>query len=266
MTDLSMAGLSMAGLPTLAVSAPVSYAIAFLLPAADAVLPVLPSETAVIALGVATAGSADPRILALIALAAAGAFAGDSLCYLLGRRFGGPVERRLLSGDRGRRRREWAEHSVDRFGARLIITCRFVPGCRTVVTLICGLVGYPYRRFMAATACGGAIWASYAFLIGRIGGQAFQRKPWAGLLLGLGAALAISLLIEALRRAGLWRWLSRALGRPQACATALLDDGSRGLGRPGEATGCAPSATSQGRRGEAKGCAPSATSQGPHRS
>ena len=45
----------------------------------------LPSETAIIALGVATAGSADPRIALLVACSAAGAFLGDNLCYLLGR-------------------------------------------------------------------------------------------------------------------------------------------------------------------------------------
>jgi hypothetical protein len=39
-----------------------SYLAAVLLPALNAVIPVLPSETAVVALGVATAGRADPRI------------------------------------------------------------------------------------------------------------------------------------------------------------------------------------------------------------
>ncbi len=55
----------------------------------------LPSETAVITLGVATADSADPRITLLLACCAAGALVGDNLCYLVGRRFGaahrGPV-------------------------------------------------------------------------------------------------------------------------------------------------------------------------------
>ena len=67
----------------LAISAPISYLIAFLIPALDAILPFLPSETLLIALGVATAGSADPRIVLLVALAACGAFAGDNLCYLI---------------------------------------------------------------------------------------------------------------------------------------------------------------------------------------
>src|SRR5258708_29830628 len=120
-------------LSALAVAAPASSAVAFVLPALDALIRVLPSEAAVIGLGVATAGSADPRIAVLIALAAAGAFAGDNLAYLLGRRYGGPAARRFLSGERGARRRAWAERALDRFGARLIIACRFVPGGRAAV-------------------------------------------------------------------------------------------------------------------------------------
>ncbi|MBO0773320.1 MAG: DedA family protein, partial [Actinobacteria bacterium] len=88
-----------------------SYLVAVLLPALDALLPVLPSETAVIALGVATAGSADPRIGVLIGLAAFGAFLGDNAAYLLGRRFGPAASRRLFAGERGARRQEWARRS-----------------------------------------------------------------------------------------------------------------------------------------------------------
>ena len=78
----------MSAFTSLQVDAPLSYLIAVVLPALDAIFPVLPSETAVIALGVATADSADPRIALLIACAAAGAFLGDNLSYLIGRRFG----------------------------------------------------------------------------------------------------------------------------------------------------------------------------------
>lgn len=195
----------MISLTVLDVSSPVSYIIAVALPALDAIVPLLPSETAVIALGVASAGSADPRIAALIALAAFGAFAGDNACYLLGRRFGPAISRRVFAGERGRRRRAWAQRSLDHYGARVIIGCRFIPGGRTAVTVTCGLVGYPRRRFLASTVCAGVIWASYAFFIGRLGGKAFEDRPWAGLLLALGAALVISAVIEVVRRV----WHSR---------------------------------------------------------
>jgi hypothetical protein len=73
---------------SLQVDSPISYLIAVILPALDAIVPVVPSETAVIALGVATAGSTNPRIALLVFCAAAGAFLGDNVSYLLGRRFG----------------------------------------------------------------------------------------------------------------------------------------------------------------------------------
>ena len=190
----------MTGLTQLAISSPISYLVAFAVPALDAILPFLPSETLLIVLGVATAGSADPRIAVLVALAACGAFAGDNLCYLIGRRFGPVAERRVFAGERGQRRRAWAEQALNQYGARLIIVCRFVPGGRTAVTLTCGVVRYRRKTFLLATACAGVLWASYAFFIGRLGGRAFEDKPWAGLLLALGVAIAVSLLVEVTRR------------------------------------------------------------------
>ena len=217
----------MTGLSHLGVSSLISYVIAVLLPAFDALIPLLPSETAVIALGVATADSADPRAALLVALAALGAFLGDNAAYLLGRRFGPAAARRVFAGERGMRRRAWAEHSLHQFGARIIIGCRFIPGGRTAITLTCGLVGYPRRRFVAATAFAAVIWASYAFFIGRLGGKAFEERPWAGLLLALGLTVVISVLIEAARRA--WAWRRR---RQDRARTPMPTRAALGLAEP----------------------------------
>jgi membrane-associated protein len=198
-------------LTQLTVDSPVSYLLALLVPALDAVIFVLPSETAVIALGVATAGSTDPRIGLLVALAAVGAFLGDNGAYWLGSHLGPAVGNRVFGGVRGARRRAWAERVLHRFGARIIVACRFIPGGRTAVTLTCGLIGYPRRSFVPATACAGALWASYAFFIGRLGGKAFEDRPWAGLLLAAGVVTAVSLLIEVGRRA--WRWYAARKAR-----------------------------------------------------
>lgn len=178
----------------------ISYAVAIFLPAFDAILPVLPSETAVVALGVATASSTDWRVALLVALAALGAFLGDNLSYLIGRRFEPWARRRFFSSAKGKKRHDWAAHSLARYGARIILVCRFIPGGRTAVTLTCGVIAFPRRRFMAATAVAAVVWACYAFFIGRLGGHAFADRPWAGLLVALGAALALSALIEGGRR------------------------------------------------------------------
>jgi membrane-associated protein len=216
-------------LGSLQVDSALSYLIAFVIPALDAVFPVLPSESAIIALGVATAGSADPRIALLIGCAAAGAFVGDNLSYLLGRRFGPAVQRRFFATPKGAKARAWAERSLDKYGTQLIVVCRFIPGGRTAVTLTCGLTGYPGRRFAAATALAAVIWALYAFFIGRIGGQAFEDNPWTGLVIAFGASIAISAVIEVIRRL-----LARRRGRASADA-----------GNSARAEARAPAATAQ---------------------
>ena len=213
----------MSALASLQVDSLLSYAAAIVFPALDAVLPVLPSETIVITLGVATAGSADPRIALLVACAAAGAFLGDNLCYVLGRRFGPWIDRRFFRSEKGAKQRAWAIQSLERYGIPLIVACRFIPGGRTAVMLSCGIVRYDRRRFIIATAIAGVIWACYAFFIGRLGGKAFEDKPWAGLLLAFGGTLAISALIELVRRLRA-RWVRRRAAAQGQGAAQGQDD------------------------------------------
>ena len=156
----------------------------------------LPSETAIIALGVATAGSTDPRIALLIAVAAAGALAGDSLSYLIGRRFGPAAERRFFSTRRGQAGRRWAEKSLDpaRDAAdhRRPVHPRRADGGHPDLRAH----RYPYRRFALGTAIAAALWVLYAFFIGRLGGRVFEDSSWAALLLALGVAAVIAAVVE----------------------------------------------------------------------
>jgi membrane-associated protein len=209
------AELPVIGIPSLPVGSLLSYLIAFGLPCLDAVLPLLPSETVIIAFGVATAGSNDPRIYLIVLCAALGAFAGDNLSYLIGWRFGPWATRRFFSGEKGAARRDWAERSLRRFGIGLIIVCRFIPGGRTAVTLCCGLIRYSWRRFAVATAVAAVVWASYAFLAGRIGGKAFEDNPLVGFAVAFGGVLVVSGLVEATRRVVAW-WRKRKKKRDAA--------------------------------------------------
>ena len=70
----------------------------------------------------------------------------------------------------------------------------------TAVTLTCGLIGHDRRRFVITTAVAAVIWALYAFFIGRLGGKAFEDKPWVGLLVAFSTTVVVSALIEAVRR------------------------------------------------------------------
>jgi membrane-associated protein len=114
-----------------------AYAIVFLLALLDALVPIVPSETAVITAGV-VAASGDLSLPMVIAAAAAGAFLGDNSSYLVGRRFGGHVTDRFFSHGKGAERLDWAENQLRERGGELIVVARFIPGGRTVVTLSAG--------------------------------------------------------------------------------------------------------------------------------
>jgi len=179
-----------------------AYAIVFLVAFLDAVVPVVPSETVVITAGV-VAASGDLSLLLIVPLAAAGAFAGDNAAYWLGRGYGTRVEARFFSGEKGRKRIDWAERQLTERGGELIAVGRFIPGGRTAVTLSAGTLHYPWRRFAAFDALAGIGWALYASLLGYFGGRAFEEQPWKGFLLAFGIALAITGGVE------LYRWLKR---------------------------------------------------------
>jgi membrane-associated protein len=184
-----------------------AYAVVFLLAVLDALVPVVPSETAVITAGVVAAGG-DLHLAAVIAAAAAGAFLGDNVAYLIGHRFGRRVAERFFRGEKARKRIEWTEHQLETRGGEIIAVGRFIPGGRTAVTLSAGTLGYPWRRFALFDALAALGWGLYASLLGFFGGRAFEDAPWKGLLIALGTGLAIAGIVE------LVRWLrNRRRGR-----------------------------------------------------
>ena len=177
-----------------------AYAVVFVLSLLDAVVPLVPSETAVITAGV-VAGAGDLNLAVVVLVAAAGAFAGDNTAYWIGRRFGARVVARFFAGEKAQARIEWAERQLTERGGELIVVARFIPGGRTAVTVSAGLLEYPWRRFVVFDAAAAFGWALYASLLGYFGGQAFEDAPWKGLLLALGIAFAVACGVEIVRLA-----------------------------------------------------------------
>ena len=174
-----------------------AYAILFVFAFLDAIVPIVPSETAVVTAGV-VAANGDLNLMLIVAAAATGAFLGDNCAYLIGHTFGHRATDRF-SGEKGKRRFKWAEEQLDERGGELIMVARFIPGGRTAVTLSAGTLGYPWRRFAAFDAVAALVWALYASLLGYYGGKTFE-SVW-GLVLALVTAFAIAAGIE------LTRWL-----------------------------------------------------------
>jgi membrane protein DedA with SNARE-associated domain len=128
-----------------------------------------------------------------------GAFLGDTSAYLLGRHFGPALERRFFSKPKSQARLEWARHQLEVRGGVLLVTARFIPGGRTVVTFTSGLTRQPFRRFLGFILFAAVVWASYAALLGFAGGKTFADNHTVAFLVAFGCALAVSGVIELIR-------------------------------------------------------------------
>jgi membrane protein DedA with SNARE-associated domain len=173
---------------------PWTYALVLGIAALDALFPIVPSETTAIAAGV-LAGAGELSLALVIAAATAGAFAGDTSTYALGRVTGERAARRLPA-----RRLDWAGRMLETRGGYLIVGSRFIPGGRTVTMLSAGLTRMPSRRFLRLAALAAVVWGSYVGLLGYVGGRTFEERPWQGLVLALGLAGGIAVAVELGRR------------------------------------------------------------------
>jgi membrane protein DedA with SNARE-associated domain len=177
----------------------VSYLIVFVAAGTDVLFPLIPSETIVITASV-LAAQGELLIWLIVPLVAVGAFLGDNLCYLLGRKIGDPVADRLFKGEKGQARLEWAEAALCRRGAILIGVGRFIPGGRTATTFAAGTLEMPYRQFAAADAFAACLWALYVSTLGYFGGETFKNSLWLPLAASLACAMAVGAAFEAWRR------------------------------------------------------------------
>lgn len=169
----------------------------------DSVIPIVPSETAVIIGGVA-AGSGHYSLWWVIGVAAFGAFVGDNLAYEIGRTAGPWFERRAARKPKFRKRLDWAHAQISKRGGLLLITARFIPGGRTALTVTSGVTHQKRWWFIRWIALAAAIWASYAALLGYVGGRAFQddhtKAFVAALIIGVSATVAIEVVRNRLER------------------------------------------------------------------
>ncbi|NEA32716.1 DedA family protein [Streptomyces sp. SID13031] len=167
--------------------------------ALDGFFPAIPSETLVVTAGVFAASTGEPDLLLVIAMAAAGAFLGDHLSYVLGRGAGGRLLDRLEPGTKRHKMSRWARNALEERGGLVLIVARYIPGGRTAVTLTMGAVRYPLRNFSLFAALAASSWGLYCALVGYIGGKAFEDNPLKGVALGIGLALGVTLIVELVR-------------------------------------------------------------------
>ncbi len=178
------------------------YWVVFAFAAFDALVPVVPSESVVVALAAISQSSGEPELALLAVAAGAGAFIGDNTTFRLGRligieRFGWMRRPRMVAAF------AVARHELDHRAALLILTARYVPVGRVAVNLTAGATGFDYRRFIPLAVLAAATWAGYSVLIGVLAGQWAADHPLYGAAVAVTIAVALGLGID--RALSRWR-------------------------------------------------------------
>ena len=195
-----------------------ALALLFTLPALEAPAflgLVLPGELALLLGGVLASQGRVP-LAAALAVGVAGALAGDSAGYWIGRRWGP----RLLASRLGRRVGPARLHRVESLllagGGRALVVGRCTAGARVVLPGLAGMLGLRYRSFALWTGVAATLWAVAHVLAGYAAGAGWRHAQLltgrAGLVLGLAVAAGLAV-----------AWLRRRSARAERKAAGCLD-------------------------------------------
>ncbi len=150
----------------------------------------LPSETAIVALAAISSRLGEPNIWLLLAGGAIGAIMGDNIAYFLGRKLG--VTRfRWMRRPRTAKAFEWARKELDKRGAILIFTARYIPVGRIAVNFTAGATRFPWKKFFWLDFAAALTWSGYSVGIGSFAGRWVHHNP----LLGVGIAIVFAIIM-----------------------------------------------------------------------
>jgi len=173
----------------------VSLVLVFLLIVVDGVLPLVPGEGTLLAASAPALTAGWPAVLGLALVAAVAAFLGDALAYLLGRTTG-TTRFRWQRHPRVARLLDRTGATLDRRGAALVVSARFLPGWRVAVTFLAGATRLAPHRFLAASALGSVAWACYLLTVGTTVGALTGAGP---LVVALVSLTVMTVLGQAVR-------------------------------------------------------------------
>lgn len=180
-----------------AVSSPFILLVVFLVCLLDGVFPPIPSDMVLVG-AVAVALSATPAsLIPLVLVAAGGAILGDNIAYELGRRMG-TTRYRWMRSRAMQAAFARAESQMARRAPSLIITGRYVPVGRIVVSVTAGSVGLGRRRFVPLSIIAGLSWSVYTFTIAVIASVWISDNPLLGAVIAVVFAVALGVAIDRL--------------------------------------------------------------------
>ncbi|MGW0227435.1 bifunctional DedA family/phosphatase PAP2 family protein [Actinopolymorpha singaporensis] len=180
----------------LALPAWVALVVVFALPALESsafVGFVFPGEIALI-LGGVLAYEGRVSLVAVLVAGIGGAVIGDSVGYLVGRRYG----RRLLEGTLGRlinhKHFDHAEHYLAERGGKAVFLGRFTAALRVMIPGLSGMSRMHYPKFAAFNIAGGLAWGGMCVLLGYLGGSSWRHVEHLASRIGLGVLAVVVLL------------------------------------------------------------------------
>jgi membrane protein DedA with SNARE-associated domain len=161
----------------------------------DGFFPPIPSESVVVGLAAVSATAGVPNAWLLILVGALGAFAGDNIAYLIGRKIG--IRRwRWMRSQRMQGAFRWAGRELRRRASSLIMVARFIPIGRVAVNLTAGATHFSHGMFVALTAMSAVLWAGYSVAIGLFFGQWFEHNHLLGAIIAIVAAVILGIIVD----------------------------------------------------------------------
>jgi membrane-associated protein len=156
----------------LGISGAWAVAAVFLVPALETALVLglmFPGEVVVI-LGGVLAARGDAPLWAILIAGVLGPIAGDTIGYLLGRRYGEEVVRRKL-------KKRWspAHRWLSKKGGGAIFLGRFLPFLRSVLPTAAGAMGITPRHYLSRDLLAAGTWGTASVLLGYFAARDFER-------------------------------------------------------------------------------------------
>ncbi len=160
----------------------------------------LPGDSILFAAGLIAGSRDDINIVFLIFVIFLGAFIGDQVGYVLGRKYGRAyLERR--DSPKIKKMIARSEEFYAKYGWSAVILARFYPWIRTFMPPIAGRGKMNYYKFLAANALGALIWGVGITLLGYYAASIPALKDSSRLVALFFIVLTIAITIRNYRRA-----------------------------------------------------------------
>ena len=165
------------------------------------VLPFLPGDSLLFAVGALAAAKGSTLSLALVAvILPIAAIAGDAVNYAVGLRVGPKVFHREDSRWLNKQHLVRAQTFYERYGGKTIFLARFVPILRTFAPFVAGIGRMGYARFALWNVAGGLAWV-LAFLFAGyfFGNIPTVKRNFHYVILAIVVISVIPVVVEAIR-------------------------------------------------------------------